>query len=267
MHDLPRVLFATGLETGARDAKAGVLAASFRHVCVPDMRTGVFRVWRRNSIFRRALAPTSAPHAARLLALVLALLVAVAPRVPSRARALAGLAASATLPGLAREGLASSFAASVEAQRSALRMFAPDVAVGSSWGGAALLALREAGEWTGPLVLVAPARELVRRCGPARFRAPAHVDVGRAPSRTARAAVGATGARGAVVIVHADDDPIVPLSDSRELCRWNRGFRLLLVPNGGHRCARALEPPGKDGRPLLAALVSELHQRRVRVTI
>lgn len=279
MRDEPRVLFATGIESGTHDSKAGVLATAFANLCVPEMHVGVTRAWKRNSLLRSAFWPTSGSHMLRLVALVLALVLAATPRLQPRVRALAALSAGASLPGIAREGLAAAFIASFNIQREALRAFAPDVAVGSSWGGAVLLALREAGEWTGPLVLIAPAHYMIRRCVPPRL-------LGRAPFCTGAGPLGARGhvavplvaadavvsaspsaaaestdvlAHGDVLVIHGNDDPIIPLSDSTALCRAS-GFRLLVVPAGGHRCTRTLEPPGEDGRSLLAKLVTEQHE-------
>jgi predicted alpha/beta hydrolase family esterase len=251
-----RVLLATGIETGPHDSKAGVLAAEFHALCVPDMRVSVWQLWKRNCLLRCALCPNSAMHLLWLLLFASAVLVLAGGAHRPVIRACAALVAGAALPRLVQEGVGAAFAASLEVQRSELRRFKPHVAVGCSWGGAVLLALRESGEWSGPLVLVAPARALVARCLP---RRPTLGGLASGPTDVARAA------DRSILVIHGDDDPIVPLRDSVELCS-REGYRLLVVPSGGHRCTAALETRGESGmtasgrrrgaaRSLLAQLV------------
>lgn len=88
----------------------------------------------------------------------------------------------------------SDFASCVEVHARTLREFRPDVLVGSSFGGAVVVALLARGDWTGPTLLLAPA---------ARFFAPG--------------AELPAGVR--VLIVHATSDDIVPIAHSRALAR------------------------------------------------
>jgi pimeloyl-ACP methyl ester carboxylesterase len=80
----------------------------------------------------------------------------------------------------------------------------PDVVVGSSRGGAVAMALRTEGT---PLVLLAPAWR--------RFQVRPMV-------------------RGQAVIIHSQDDRLVPFADSEELCHRNPGVRLVAAGEG-HR--------------------------------
>ena len=80
----------------------------------------------------------------------------------------------------------------------ALRAFRPHVVVGSSYGGAVLLALLQHGEWRGPALLLAPALGLL---APYSLWLPA------------------PAARGPLVVVHGARDTVVPLAHSRTLAR------------------------------------------------
>ena len=84
------------------------------------------------------------------------------------------------------------FEACVQVHAELLPEFDPHVLVGSSFGGAVVLALLQRGIWRGPTLLLAPAG--LRRGLPARL--PGGVPVW---------------------IAHASADPIVPVQDSREL--------------------------------------------------
>jgi pimeloyl-ACP methyl ester carboxylesterase len=95
--------------------------------------------------------------------------------------------------------------------RAALRDHAPDLLVGSSFGGALAVELLAEGSWRGPTVLLAPASHKLG-------------GVGRLPD----------GAR--VVLVHGDEDDVVPFSDSEALAATGgAGVRLVRVPGGNHR--------------------------------
>ncbi len=86
----------------------------------------------------------------------------------------------------------SDFEACVRLHAELVRDFDPHVLVGSSYGGAVVLALLQRGAWRGPTLLLAQAG--LRRGLPARL--PAEVPVW---------------------IAHARDDLVVPIQDSREL--------------------------------------------------
>ena len=84
------------------------------------------------------------------------------------------------------------FDACVQVQREAIGSFAPDVVVGSSFGGAVLVALLQDGTWFGPTLLLAPAAEKLGHA--------AHLPAG-VP----------------VLIVHGLRDDVVPIEHSRRL--------------------------------------------------
>ena len=135
--------------------------------------------------------------------------------------------------------LSRSLAAGVALQRRALAEHAPDVVVGSSWGGAVASVLIAEGRWRGPTVLLAPAGALVHD----------RID----PARTAEhlAAVRDRPDRGEIVVFHDPADEVVPFDGSRTLAAGPR-VRLRPVAGGGHRLLSVLE----DGQ--LARTVREL---------
>lgn len=109
------------------------------------------------------------------------------------------------------------FEACVELQTRALRGFRPDVLVGSSFGGAVVVALLQRGVWRGPTLLLAQAA--VRRGLPARL--PPGVPVW---------------------IAHGTRDELIDLEDSRVLASAGRpeNVRLLQVDDD-HRLRATLE--------------------------
>jgi pimeloyl-ACP methyl ester carboxylesterase len=124
------------------------------------------------------------------------------------------------------------FEGSIEAQADALRRFAPDVLVGSSYGGAVVVAMLQRGLWRGPTLLLAQAAQ--RRGQPAWL--PEDVDVW---------------------LVHGLRDAIVPPADSRELARGGSPGRVRLIEvDDDHSLHATLE----DGR--LLAWVRALGERR-----
>lgn len=121
------------------------------------------------------------------------------------------------------------FETCLAAQAETLRREAPDVLVGSSFGGALALALLQRGSWSGPTLLLAPA---LRACG-------------LSPTLP-------EGVR--VWIVHGRRDELVPLEDSRALAAsGTHGLVRLVEVDDGHR----LQELAASGR--LVALVRELH--------
>jgi pimeloyl-ACP methyl ester carboxylesterase len=125
----------------------------------------------------------------------------------------------------------STFAGALTQAREAVRAAKPKVVVGSSFGGALLLALVREGAWTGPCVFLAQAAQ--------------KLGAGDALPEGTRA-----------VLLHADDDDVVPLEDSVALAATGGpGVRLIVVPGGGHRLSSTLE----DGT--LEAVIREILAR------
>ena len=106
------------------------------------------------------------------------------------------------------------FEGCVALHRQTLATFAPDVLVGSSFGGAVAVALLQRGLWTGPTLLLAPA---VLRLGlPPRLPERVHV-----------------------WLVHGVDDQVIDLEDSRRLARAGTpGFVRLLEVEDDHALRR-----------------------------
>ena len=119
----------------------------------------------------------------------------------------------------------SDFEGCVRQQASLVEREAPDVVIGSSFGGAVAAALVQRGKWRGPTLLLAPAL--------------GHLGL----ERTLPA-----GAR--VAIVHGTRDAVVPIDDSRELAR-NAGLELVEVDDE-HRLEGLL------GSEAFAALVRRI---------
>lgn len=112
---------------------------------------------------------------------------------------------------------ASDFEGSVLVQAEEIAAQEPDVLVGSSFGGAVVLALLQRGLFLGPSLLLAPAW---RKFG---------VE-GRIPP----------GLR--VLVVHGTRDEVVPIEDSRALARTGNGKSVALVEvDDEHRLASLLE--------------------------
>jgi predicted esterase len=109
------------------------------------------------------------------------------------------------------------FEGSVALQAEHLEAFAPDVLVGSSFGGAVALSLLLRGKYAGPTVLLAPAF--------ASFGVE-----GRIPERTR------------VVVVHGSRDDVVPIADSRRLATTGTpGYVDCVEVDDEHRLASLLE--------------------------
>lgn len=120
---------------------------------------------------------------------------------------------------------------SIAAQAHAVVDFAPDVVVGSSYGGAVAVALLARGAWRGPTVLLAPAA--------------GRLDVGNALPEGV-----------AVTVVHAARDAIIPREDSEALAATGTAGRVrLVVVDDEHRLDTLLAGDG------LAAIVRETAAR------
>ena len=103
------------------------------------------------------------------------------------------------------------FEAAVRTQAAELEGFAPDVLVGSSFGGAVAVALLDRGVWRGPTVLLAPAHRYF-------------FGVERLPDGVA------------VIIAHGRRDDVISFADSERLAATgSREFVELVEVDDGHR--------------------------------
>jgi dienelactone hydrolase len=127
----------------------------------------------------------------------------------------------------------SDFEACVGVQEATLQSFRPDVLIGSSFGGSVVVRLLERGAWTGPTLLLAQAA-LRRR---PEVKLPDGVPVW---------------------LVHARQDDIVPVEDSRKLAGTSADPRVKLIEVDDDH---ALHASVADGR--LLAWVRELARERV----
>jgi len=126
------------------------------------------------------------------------------------------------------------FEGSVAVQARALADFAPHVVIGSSYGGAIVVALLQRGLWKGPTLLLAQAA--LRRRMPAEL--PADVDVW---------------------LVHGLRDEIIDVEDSRTLARAGTPGRVRLIEVDD---VHSLHTTVEDGR--LVQWVAELGALRER---
>jgi predicted esterase len=125
----------------------------------------------------------------------------------------------------------SDFVACVRNQASRLAEFQPDVVVGSSFGGAVLLALVRAGAWRGPTVLLAPAAR--------HYGIPEVLPEG-VP----------------VTVVHGTADDVVDIAGSRALAQTGSpGLVKLIELEDGHRLQSIID----DGS--LATIVNDTRSR------
>jgi pimeloyl-ACP methyl ester carboxylesterase len=111
----------------------------------------------------------------------------------------------------------SDLAGAIATQRAALAASAPDVVVGSSFGGAIAVALLADGSWRGPTVLLAPAA--------------ARLDVPNALPEGV-----------AVTVVHGTADVVIPIEDSRALAATGTPDLVrLVVVDDDHRLSTLLD--------------------------
>lgn len=107
-------------------------------------------------------------------------------------------------------------------------MDAPDVLIGSSWGGLVASVLLADRVWEGPTVLLCPAVWTMERKFPQMRESP------RAAHRIFDALAGLPArTRDQIVLVHGTADTVVPLSDSQRLAR-EAGLKLVEVDGGSH---------------------------------
>jgi len=106
---------------------------------------------------------------------------------------------------------------------------------GSSWGGAVALYMIANKLWTGKTVLIAPAFKRVITQGMADKNGRDHLEQKTMKVWYDRLAqcLPDDAARSGVVVIHGEKDEIIPLDDSKELCRVI-GLKLVTIPEGDH---------------------------------
>ena len=227
-------MFVHGLEGHPEGAKVLGLRAQGFDVVAPNMHMSLYKLARRNSVVRQLLRLTEVRVVGLLTPLALALTLAAHAFVGALALLTAALLwfAARRKPLIAR-ALARSFDACVAIQAAALREVAPDVVVGSSWGGAVVAELILRGSWTGPTILLAPAIQVVlERTG--RGGVARHNEQLRACSMQMRV----SGAP--LVIFHDPSDATIPYADSVRLAEASP-IQLETVDAGGHALLGLLE--------------------------
>ncbi len=208
-----RVLYVHGLESGPTGRKVTLLQAGGAEVVARQMPCG------------RRQALLDVPVIAWALVSVEVVVMTAVSFGP-----LGGLAGVATVvvsavllrPLLIRRV----FRRSVAVQRALLSSERIDVVVGSSFGGAVSLELLRSGAWKGPTVLLCPAHQNVERRA---FRGPSRGLDGLPAELTAQ-----------VVVVHAVQDAVVPVADSRRLVSGTSA-RLITVDDDHRLSASATE--------------------------
>ena len=224
-----KLLFIHGLEGHPNGAKVRMLRAQGFEVRAEDMQMSLMRFGKRNSALRNALRLPEVRFFAAVFVLALVLCVALDASPFLFAAVLASpLWLALRRRALVRGGLAKSFDVCVEVQRRALREDAPDILVGSSWGGAVAAELLVRGDWTGPTVLLAPAIE--------------RVDFWARRGTLARTteALRRIAAAVPLVVFHDPSDEVVPYADSARLTK-DSPIELRSVDAGGHRLLALLE--------------------------
>ena len=224
----PQVLFIHGLEGHPNGSKVRMLREQGFDVRAVNMHMSLTQLSKRNSALRNLLRLGEVR--ASFLVFALVIMASVALSLP--ALALSTLVVWGWLffrrPALFAAALNKSFVACVAIQRRAILDSAPDVVVGSSWGGAVAAELIATGAWAGPTVFLAPAVERVS------------VWTRRGLLDQTRAALHAAAERAPLVIFHDPSDEVVPHADSVGLAR-DSAIDLRSVDAGGHRLLELLE--------------------------
>jgi hypothetical protein len=225
----PRVQFLHGLESGPGGDKVQLLRAAGIDVVAPDMEMSIRRLDRRNSVVRNLLRLPDVRAALAVAAATAALALRRGRWGSTIAVATAGATWLAARRGsLRRRALRLSYEACIAIQREAIERHAPDVLLGSSWGGAVAIELVARGHWRGPTVLLAPAFHRVAR------------GLGWHAIEPELAHLRALAASRPVIVFHDPDDDTVPFADSVALTRGS-AIRLERVSAGGHRLMGLLE--------------------------
>ncbi len=204
-----KVLYMHGLESGPRGRKVERLSRNF-DVHAVDM----------GGILRRGRSSTNPDTLVLVQALVaglfLTLYLARYSTAFNSAMTLFGTVVVSV--GLYKMIVSKVVYACLRAQVEAIESFAPDIVVGSSFGGAlGVMAIGE-GHWNGPTLLLCPAHKLVSR-----------YMLSLAPSIP-------PGFDHRVLVCHGDQDKIVPLAHSQELVgACGTKVSLKIVKDGDHR--------------------------------
>ncbi|MFK8003815.1 MAG: hypothetical protein AB8H86_29905 [Polyangiales bacterium] len=224
----PQVLFIHGLEGHPNGSKVRMLRSQGFDVRAENMHMSLTQMRKRNSAVRNLFR---LPEVRAIFVFFAAVIVASsALRFP--AISLVSVAGWAWLffrrRALLAAALGKSFVRCVAIQRKAILHDAPDILIGSSWGGAVAAELIASGVWAGPTILLAPAvarvSEGARRNDLAKTKAALH----------------AAATRARVVIFHDPSDSVVPHEDSVSLAR-DSSIDLRSVDAGGHRLLALLE--------------------------
>lgn len=230
-----KVFFIHGLESHPNGSKTRALRDQGFEVFAPDLQMGITQLHRQNSVLRMSL------RSRELQLAVAVFLGSLAMVLPYPWLGSCG-AACCVLWGVVRRrkifsnALHRSFLACVDVAQRALHGSAPDVIVGSSWGGAIAAELVLLGAWKGPTVLLAPALSSIDR---KTLRGDAQTRVERLQALSKEVPI---------VIFHDPSDTVIPHADSVALAD-NSNIELRSVDAGGHR----LLPLVLDGE-LAAAL-------------
>ena len=220
-------MFIHGLEGHPEGAKVVKLRAQGFEVCAADMHMSQWQLGKRNSIVRNVLRARDLRLAVVGLVVGLGASVVLARPLPLLVAAVAAVGwIGLRREQLVVEGIRRSFNACVAIQADALARYAPDIIVGSSWGGAVAAELRIRGVWSGPTILLAPA---IRRVSMRAKR----TDPSEALAQLARV-------ERPILVFHDPSDDVVPHADSVDLGEAP-GIELRSVDAGGHRLLGLLD--------------------------
>eukprot|EP00301_Raphidiophrys_heterophryoidea_P000461 c10230_g1_i1.p1 GENE.c10230_g1_i1~~c10230_g1_i1.p1 ORF type:complete len:269 (-),score=55.98 c10230_g1_i1:246-944(-) len=182
-----KVYFMHGLESGPHGRKTRYLRSRFEEVHCGDMNLSVFNMKRQHNLVRLMFWKA----------------------VTLQWRNMVG------------SSLQEMFQTSVAIQIDAFKACKPDVLIGSSWGGAVAMLFIAKGQWSGPVVLLAPALRFLVEWG-------VEVDLNEICT-----AVANSGCR--ITIYHGTNDDVVPFAHSQELRDRCPNVTLFPVEGGDHR--------------------------------
>jgi len=235
----PRVLYIYGLECGPNGTKARFISDHFNTAIVEHSSTKLTTTLRH-------ISPTMIAVVTMLL-LVLSVLLEAAIHAdqPALKTTLAcGTAAWAVFTlwlgfvGLGRLWMLA-LQDDLDMIRQKIRAFGPDVLVGSSYGGALASLSMLHGDWKGPTVLLAPATATLARVFGVDFSSCTWPEASR------------------VLIVHSEEDTLVPFRDGLWLHARIPKARFIPVTNDNHRLDTLLD---LDQRFNLRALIKCAHE-------
>jgi hypothetical protein len=139
---------------------------------------------------------------------------------------------------LIRRALVACFDACIEIQAKEIRAFQPEIVVGSSWGGGIAVMCAARGLFSCPQLLLAPSLQLMVE----------HLEEGDGPWLNVWDENVSAETTRRSLIVHGDQDDMVPLDHSRRLAD-RTGIPLEVVSGGDHSLNAALvDSPAGPGR-------------------